>query len=105
MIEIYRSFVKRSLGAARLRAEETVQLASIFTSTGGKLDMATGTVKFFNAEKGYGFIAPAEGDDVFVHYSNIEGTGFRSLDEGATVEFEIAPGSKGPEAVNVRIVP
>ncbi len=52
----------------------------------------TGTVKFFNAEKGYGFISREGGDDVFVHYSNIQGSGYRSLDEGQTVEFEVGPG-------------
>ena len=64
----------------------------------------TGTVKFFNAEKGYGFISVAGEDDVFVHYSNIEGEGYRSLDEGQAVEFEVGPGRKGPEALNVRKV-
>ena len=64
--------------------------------------MATGTVKFFNAEKGYGFISREQGDDVFVHYSNIEGRGYRSLEEGQKVEFDVAPGRKGEEAQNVR---
>ena len=64
--------------------------------------MATGTVKFFNAQKGYGFISREGGADVFVHYSNIEGKGYRSLEEGQQVEFEIGPGRKGPEALNVR---
>jgi cold shock protein len=64
--------------------------------------MATGTVKFFNDEKGFGFISRPDGDDVFVHFSNIEGTGRRTLHDGQDVEFEIAPGRKGPEAVNVR---
>ena len=63
-----------------------------------------GTVKFFNAEKGFGFISREGGDDVFVHYSNISGGGYRSLDEGQTVEFEVAPGRKGEEAQNVRVV-
>ena len=63
--------------------------------------MAQGTVKFFNAEKGFGFISREDGDDVFVHFSNISGTGYRSLDEGQKVEFEIGQGRKGPEAVNV----
>ena len=64
--------------------------------------MATGTVKFFNNEKGYGFISREQGDDVFVHYSNIQGDGYKSLDEGQRVEFEIAKGRKGDEAQNVR---
>lgn len=66
--------------------------------------MATGTVKFFNAQKGYGFIAREGGDDVFVHFSNIEGSGYRSLDEGQSVEFEIGQGRKGDEALKVRAV-
>jgi CspA family cold shock protein len=66
--------------------------------------MATGTVKFFNREKGYGFITQPEGEDVFVHFSNIEGSGFRNLEEGQNVEFEVGPGRKGPEALNVRVV-
>ena len=66
--------------------------------------MATGTVKFFNDEKGYGFISREDGDDVFVHYSNIVGTGRRTLNDGDAVEFEIAPGRKGPEAVDVKVV-
>ena len=59
-------------------------------------------MKFFNAEKGFGFIAREGGDDVFVHYSNIQGDGFNSLQEGQSVEFDIAPGRKGEEAQNVR---
>ncbi|MDQ6697575.1 MAG: cold shock domain-containing protein [Actinomycetota bacterium] len=66
--------------------------------------MATGTVKFFNAEKGYGFISREQGDDVFVHYSNIQGSGYKSLNEGQKVEFDVAPGRKGEEAQNVRPV-
>ena len=65
---------------------------------------AIGTVKFFNAEKGYGFITRDEGKDVFVHYSNIQGDGFKSLSEGQRVEFDVAPGRKGEEAQNVRII-
>jgi cold shock protein len=64
--------------------------------------MATGTVKWFNDAKGYGFIAPDEGDkDVFVHHSGIAGEGFKSLTEGAKVEFDVREGQKGPEASNV----
>ena len=66
--------------------------------------MATGTVKFFNAEKGFGFIRREQGEDVFVHYSNIQGTGYKSLEEGQHVEFDVAPGRKGEEALNVRVV-
>ena len=64
--------------------------------------MATGTVKWFNDAKGYGFITPdGGGNDVFVHHSNISGEGFKSLAEGAKVEFETQEGQKGPEAANV----
>ena len=66
--------------------------------------LATGTVKFFNAEKGYGFISREQGDDVFVHYSNIQGSGYRSLEDGQRVEFDVAPGRKGEEAQNVRLI-
>ena len=66
--------------------------------------MATGTVKFFNNEKGFGFISREQGDDVFVHFSNIQGEGYKSLDEGQRVEFDVAPGRKGEEAQNVRVV-
>jgi CspA family cold shock protein len=63
-----------------------------------------GTVKFFNNEKGYGFITQDGGKDVFVHHSNIVGTGFKSLTEGQAVEFELGEGRKGPEAQNVRVL-
>ena len=68
------------------------------------MQMATGTVKFFNAEKGFGFISRESGDDVFVHFSNIEGNGFKSLNEGDNVEFEVGPGRKGDEALKVRVI-
>lgn len=64
--------------------------------------MATGTVKFFNKEKGYGFISQDDGADVFVHYSSIQAKGFRTLVEGQKVEFDVGPGRKGDEAQNVR---
>ena len=67
--------------------------------------MAQGTVKWFNAEKGFGFISPDGSDtDVFVHFSNIEGSGYRSLEEGQAVEFDIGQGRKGDEALKVRPV-
>ncbi|HEY5303090.1 MAG: cold shock protein [Acidimicrobiaceae bacterium] len=66
--------------------------------------MAQGTVKFFNAEKGFGFISREQGDDVFVHFSNIQGDGYKSLEEGQRVEFDAAPGKKGEEAQNVRVI-
>ncbi|MEB4614835.1 cold-shock protein [Leucobacter sp. M11] len=65
--------------------------------------MATGTVKWFNAEKGFGFIAPDDGsDDVFAHYSAIATSGFRTLDENQKVEYDPARGPKGPQAENIR---
>lgn len=66
--------------------------------------MATGTVKFFNAEKGYGFITREQGGDIFVHFSNIVGEGYKTLNEGQRVEFDVAPGKKGDEAQNVRSI-
>jgi len=61
-----------------------------------------GTVKFFNSEKGYGFISRDGGSDVFVHHTNILGTGYKSLAEGQKVEFDVGPGRKGDEALNVK---
>ncbi len=61
-----------------------------------------GTVKWFNDQKGFGFISQEEGPDVFVHYTAIQGDGFKSLEEGQTVEFDITEGPKGPQAANVR---
>ncbi len=66
--------------------------------------MAKGTVKWFNNSKGYGFIEQENGSDVFVHYTSIEGQGYRSLREGQSVEFEVEEGDKGPKAVNVTIL-
>jgi CspA family cold shock protein len=64
--------------------------------------VATGTVKWFNADKGFGFIQQQGGDDVFVHFSAIQTTGYRTLDEGEKVEFEVQQGPKGLQAANVR---
>lgn len=66
--------------------------------------MASGTVKWFNADKGFGFITQPNGPDVFVHYSAIEASGFRALNEGDEVEFEVVSGPKGPQAKSVRKV-
>jgi cold shock CspA family protein/catechol 2,3-dioxygenase-like lactoylglutathione lyase family enzyme len=70
----------------------------------GAPNVASGTVKWFNNEKGYGFIAREGEPDVFVHFSAIEGSGYRSLEEGQRVEFDVGPGKKGPEAKAVRVV-
>ena len=67
----------------------------------GVVQNMTGKVKWFNAEKGYGFITTEDGKDVFVHYSQINAEGYKSLDEGQAVEFEISDGPKGPQATNV----
>jgi CspA family cold shock protein len=66
--------------------------------------MEQGTVKWFNRTKGFGFIEREEGEDVFVHYSAIQAEGFKALDEGDTVEFEVVQGPKGPQAANVKKV-
>jgi len=63
--------------------------------------MKTGIVKWFNSEKGFGFISIEGGDDVFVHFSAIQGDGFKTLDEGQQVEFEVVSGARGPQAANV----
>ncbi len=63
--------------------------------------MATGKVKWFNAEKGYGFITTEDGKDVFVHYSAIQSEGYKTLDEGASVEFDVTESDRGPQASNV----
>jgi cold shock protein len=66
--------------------------------------VATGVVKWFNSEKGYGFISQEEGPDVFVHFSAIQGAGYRNLEENQKVEFDVTQGQKGPQAANVRPV-
>ncbi len=63
--------------------------------------MAQGTVKWFNAEKGFGFISTEEGQDVFAHFSAIQSDGFKTLDEGQKVEFDVEQGQRGPQAVNI----
>ena len=66
--------------------------------------MNRGTVKWFNNQKGYGFITAEDGKDVFVHFSGLNMEGFKTLEEGASVEFDITDGAKGPQAVNVEVV-
>lgn len=65
--------------------------------------MATGTVKWFSSEKGYGFISQEDGPDVFVHFSSIQGEGYKNLEENQKVEFDVTEGDKGPQAANVRV--
>jgi CspA family cold shock protein len=66
--------------------------------------VATGTVKWFSSEKGYGFISQEDGPDVFVHFSSIQGEGYKNLEENQKVEFDVTEGDKGPQAANVRLV-
>ena len=66
--------------------------------------MHRGTVKWFNNQKGYGFISDEEGNDVFVHYTGLNMEGFKSLDEGAKVEYDVVNGPKGPQATNVTVI-
>jgi len=81
---------------------EGASSAPFLSSGGGDSSMATGTVKWFNADKGYGFITPDDGGkDLFVHHSAIVGDGYKSLAENAKVQFEPAEGAKGPEAKSV----
>ncbi len=69
-----------------------------------QVTVAQGTVKWFNGDKGYGFIEVEDGPDVFVHFSAITGGGYRSLNEGQKVEFDITQGQKGPQAENVKVI-
>src|ERR671933_2511811 len=92
-----RSSLSLAAGPPRSRCDRYLQ------DDGGRDKyMTVGTVKWFNADKGYGFIAPESGEDVFVHFSAIQSTGYRSLDEGQVVEFDVTSGPKGPQAANVR---
>jgi len=77
---------------------------NIFFNFGGFKVMSKGTVKWFNNQKGYGFISDEKGNDVFVHYSGLNMEGFKTLEEGAQVEYDIVDGAKGPQATNVTVV-
>ena len=79
-------------------------LPAVVPKRTGRTALANGVVKWFSNEKGYGFIARDGEPDVFVHFSAIEGSGYRSLEEGQRVEFDVGPGKKGPEAKTVRVV-
>jgi cold shock protein len=94
----------RGNGVQRSERARRTKLTSLPFRYGKRRNrMAQGTVKWFNAEKGFGFIAPEDGSaDVFVHYSEIQGTGFRTLEENQKVEFEVGQGTKGPQATGVR---
>jgi cold shock protein len=84
--------------------DDNIQLWHIFCvakDMGGKFNMQNGKVKWFNNEKGFGFIEVEGGDDVFVHFSAIQGDGYKSLEEGQEVSFEIVEGNRGPQAANV----
>ena len=86
----------------RLQALGGTQLVKAQEEKGGRNRMAQGTVKWFSDEKGYGFISPDDGgEDLFVHYSGIEGGGFKTLEEGAKVTYETTQGRRGMQAVNV----
>ena len=78
-----------------------VVMSTYFFNIFGGIIMNKGTVKWFNNQKGYGFISDEQGNDVFVHYSGLNMEGFKSLEEGAEVEYEVVNGEKGPQAVNV----
>jgi CspA family cold shock protein len=82
-----------------IQASDSVVITFLLSS--GGITMNKGTVKWFNNQKGYGFISDESGKDVFVHYSGLTGDGFKSLEEGQNVEFDVQDGAKGPQAVNV----
>ena len=79
-----------------------VSLGKIYKGKGGEKKVAKGKVKWFSNQKGYGFITTEEGKDVFVHHTAIQGEGYKSLEEGQQVEFEVQQGPKGEQAVNVK---
>jgi cold shock protein len=88
----------------RLQSKVASRPKSLVGRSENRVFVAQGTVKFFNADKGFGFISREQGDDVFVHFSAIQGEGYKSLDEGQRVEFDVGRGKKGDEAQNVRVI-
>ena len=90
------------MGTGRGRGATTRQVRVIRTRRQQEIQVARGTVKWFNEAKGFGFISQADGEDVFVHFSAIQGDGFKTLAEGETLEFDVTRGPKGLQAANVR---
>jgi CspA family cold shock protein len=102
--EIHSANAKVAVRRHRSRVDAASWPKSLVSRPQNRVLVAQGTVKFFNADKGFGFISREQGDDVFVHFSNIEGDGYKTLDEGQRVEFNVAPGKKGEEAQNVHVI-
>jgi cold shock protein len=101
-LEFFRSIQHLRKPACDLPAEEAFQSFSATSTKGNCNNMETGTVKWFNDAKGYGFISRQNGEDVFVHFSAIQASGFRSLQEGQQVQFDVVKGPKGWQAENVK---
>jgi CspA family cold shock protein len=87
-----------------MQPEADEQLSGSFEPRKEGIAVATGTVKWFSSEKGFGFISQQDGPDVFVHFSAISGAGYRNLEENQKVEFDVTDGPKGPQASNVRAI-
>jgi CspA family cold shock protein len=98
----FKSFVLRA-GPHLLAWQDLSLKLKLFTTSKERVAMANGIVKWFNDAKGYGFIEQEEGPDVFVHHTGINATGFKSLNEGDRVTFDVEDGQKGPAAVNVTV--
>jgi cold shock protein len=101
---VRRDFKPEAISTPASRVELASRPNSLVCRAEKRVFVTQGTVKFFNADKGYGFISREQGDDVFVHFSAIQSSGYKSLDEGQRVEFEVGQGKKGPEAQNVRVI-